>query len=73
MLTPDGKFIIAGLQGPPQEGGFLCTWRIADGALVHEVPIKQHFEGYCQELNNITISQDGVYIIGAARDRMVKV
>ncbi len=47
--------------------------RIADGVLVHEIPIKQHFRGYYQELNSITISQDGVFIIGAARDRMVEV
>ena len=73
VLTPDGKFIVAGLQGPLQEGGALSTWRIEDGEFVHAVPIRQHFGGYCQELNTLTISQDGVFIIGAARARMVKV
>ena len=47
--------------------------RIADGVLMKSVPIQQHFEGYCQELNTITLSQDSVFIIGASRDRIVKV
>lgn len=64
MLTPDGKFIVAGLQGPLQEGGILSIWRIADGEYIHAVPIQQHFHGYCQELNTLTISQDGVFIVG---------
>ncbi|HDZ19541.1 hypothetical protein LCGC14_1187000 [marine sediment metagenome] len=48
-------------------------WKAADGKLIHTLPIQEGFRAYSQELNMITISQDGVFIFGAARDRVVKV
>ncbi|MFX1478492.1 MAG: WD40 repeat domain-containing protein [Promethearchaeota archaeon] len=73
VLTPDSQFIVAGLQGPLQEGGRLSIWRIADGEMVHSQPFHQHFQGYCQELNTLTTSKVGLFIVGTARDLMVKV
>lgn len=73
VLTPDSKFIIAGLQGSPQEGGILATWRITDGELIHAEPFHQGFGGYDQKLNNLAISRDHVFITLTAQDRMVKV
>ncbi|KKM69679.1 hypothetical protein LCGC14_1448400 [marine sediment metagenome] len=37
------------------------------------MPIREGFSALSQELNIITISQDGVFIVGAGRDRIVKV
>ena len=73
VLTPDSEFIVGGLQGPLEEGGKLSMWRVADGKLIHTIPIHLGFRRYSEELNMITISKDGVFIVGAARDRIVKV
>lgn len=48
-------------------------WRVADGVLIHEVAIEQTYGEYWQELNNLEISQDGVFVVGAAKGRMVSV
>ena len=72
VLTPGSKFIVGGLQGPLKEGGRLSMWRVSDGKLIHTIPIKQGFRGYFQELKNMAISQNGVFIVGAARDRTVR-
>jgi len=37
------------------------------------LPIKGRFRDLCQKLNMITISQDGAFIVGAGRDRIVKI
>ncbi len=47
-------------------------WRVSDGKLIHTIPIRQGFRGYLQELKNMAISQNGVFIVGAARDRTVR-
>ena len=73
VLSPNTRFIIGGLQGDLKEGGLLKIWRVADGNVVQTLPIKQDFPGYYEELNDITISRDGEFIIAASRERMVKV
>ena len=73
VLTPDSKFIVTALQGPLEEGGALSMWRVFDGKLIYTIPIREGFKAYSQKLNMITLSQDGVFIVGAARDRIVKV
>ncbi len=73
VLTPDSKFIVTALQGPLEEGGALSMWRVSDGKLIYTIPIREGFKAYSQKLNMITLSQDGVFIVGAARDRIVKV
>ena len=73
VLTPDSKFIVGVLQGQPLEkGGKLSMWRLSDGKLIYTLPIKQGFREYPQEMKNISISQNGVIIVGGARDRTVR-
>jgi len=72
VLTPDSKFIVSALQGPLEEGGALSLWRVADGKLIITLPIREGFRTYSQKLNMITISQDGVFIVGAAEKRTKK-
>ena len=74
FLTPDGRFIGGGLEAPTsKDGGLLKIWRISDGKLIQALPIKQNFHGYYEELNKITISDDGNFIVLASCERMVKV
>ncbi|MFW9896206.1 MAG: WD40 repeat domain-containing protein [Candidatus Thorarchaeota archaeon] len=37
------------------------------------LPIIQDFEGHGEELNQLAISNDGIFVLSASRDRMVKV
>jgi len=74
VLTHDSKFILGVLQGQPLEkGGNLSMWRTSDGKLIYTLPINQAFKGKLQEITNLSISQNGVFIIGGARDKIVKV
>ncbi|MFW9939424.1 MAG: WD40 repeat domain-containing protein [Candidatus Thorarchaeota archaeon] len=74
VLTPDQEYIITGLQGPSlEDGGMLVTWRISDGEVIQSLPIIQDFRGYEEELNHLTISYDGVFVLSSSRERMVKV
>ncbi len=73
VVTPDQEFIIGGLQGSLEGGGMLSIWKLSDGDIIQELPIKQDFSGYYEELNNLAISNDGVFVLSASRERMVKV
>lgn len=74
VLTPDQEFVITGLQGPSlEDGGMLFIWRFSDGEIIQSLPITQDFHGYYEELNHLAISNDGVFILSASRERMVKV
>ena len=74
VVTPDQEFVITGLQGPSlEDGGMLFIWRLSDGEIVQTLPIIQDFHGYYEELNHLAISNDGVFILSASRERMVKV
>ncbi|KKL95433.1 hypothetical protein LCGC14_1854630 [marine sediment metagenome] len=73
VLTPDSKFVVGILQGQPLEkGGKFSMWRISDGKLIYTLPIKQSFREDFQEMKNLSISQNGVFIVGGARDKLVK-
>ena len=74
VLTPDQEFVITGLQGPSlEDGGMLFIWRLSDGEIVQTLPIIQDFHEYYEELNHLAISNDGVFVLSASRERMVKV
>lgn len=74
VLTPDQEFVITGLQGPSlEDGGMLSIWKLSDGEIIQTLPIIQDFHGYYEELNHLAISNDGVFILSASRERMVKV
>lgn len=61
------------MQGPLEDGGVLFIWRISDGEVMQMLPIIQDFEGHGEELNQLAISNDGIFVLSASRDRMVKV
>ncbi|MFX1506811.1 MAG: WD40 repeat domain-containing protein [Promethearchaeota archaeon] len=73
LLTPDQELIITGLQRSLEEGGILSSSRLSDGEALQYLPIKQDFPGHYEELNNLAVSKDGVFILSASRERMVKV
>ncbi len=73
VLTPDHEFVIGGLQGSLKDGGKLCIWKLSNGKCIQALPIKQDFAGAYEELNQIAISSDGLFVFSASRDRMVKV
>ncbi|MFW9773072.1 MAG: hypothetical protein ACFFEO_13035 [Candidatus Thorarchaeota archaeon] len=52
---------------------FRGWWALKNGSLVQTLPIHQTFHGYCEELNTIAISNNGLFIVSASRERMVKV
>ncbi len=74
VITPDQEFIITGLQGPSlKDGGKLFIWKLANGKVIQTLPIIQDFSGNYEELNQLAISNDGVFVLSASRERMVKV
>ena len=74
VLTPDQKYIISGSLGSTSEdGGLLAVWRLSDGEIIQALPIFQNSVGHSEELNQVTISNDGQLVFSASRDRMVKV
>lgn len=74
VLTPNQKFIIGSAQRPSlEDGGRLFIYRISDGEIVQTLPIIQDFHGDREELNILTISNDGVFILSSSRERNVKV
>ncbi|KKL27168.1 hypothetical protein LCGC14_2387900 [marine sediment metagenome] len=73
VLTPDHKFIIGALQSSLEDRGNLCIWKLSDGKVIQTLPIMQDFGGQYEELNQLAISNDGLFILSASRDRTVKV
>ncbi|MCP6719662.1 MAG: WD40 repeat domain-containing protein, partial [Patescibacteria group bacterium] len=73
VLTPDHEFVIGGLQASLKDGGKLCIWKLSNGEIIQTLPIVQDFSGHYEELNQLAISYDGLFILSASRDRMVKV
>lgn len=51
----------------------LSISRLSDGKIIQTLPITQDFSGHYEELNQLAISNDGVFILSASRDKMVKV
>ena len=74
VLTPDQKFVITGLEKPSfEQGGVLIIWRLSDGKTIQTLPIVQEFRGGSEELNQLTISIDSLFVLSGSRNRMVKV
>ena len=74
VLSPNQEFIVAGLQGKPLKGGSkLIMWNFSNGEIIQTLPVSQWFPGYYEELNQLTISDDGIFILSASLDRMINV
>jgi WD40 repeat protein len=71
VLSPDGKFLITGFQGSPEEGAQLIIWNIAEQVIVQNHLIRQDFPGEREELSDIVKSPNGDVIIETFLDRMV--
>ena len=71
VLSPDGKFLITGFQGSPEDGAQLIIWDIAEQRIVQNHLVRQDFPGEPDELSDIVISPNGEVVIGTFCDRMV--
>jgi hypothetical protein len=71
VLSPDGKFLITGFQGSPEEGAQLVVWNITEQTLIQSHPIRQDFPGEREELSDIVRSPRGDVVMGTFLDRMV--